>query len=118
MSFFRSSVPLLSGSGTIVVTLFEAEPYTLWNIRDLARHVGLRPGTSYRFQAEAYPSYQHARTLGNIEGGLGWKGELRSARTFIFDIDHAKLESPVTHSKDMKRKRTERSESDSEDAGS
>lgn len=28
--------------GQILVTLFEGEPYTLWNIRDLARHAGMR----------------------------------------------------------------------------
>ncbi|KAF2210333.1 hypothetical protein CERZMDRAFT_17168, partial [Cercospora zeae-maydis SCOH1-5] len=62
------------GSGTVVVTLFEGEPYTLWNVKDLARHAGLEVARSFKFLAEAYPGYEHKRTLGNIEGGGGWKG--------------------------------------------
>lgn len=38
---------------------------------------------SFKFQASAYPGYRHARTLGNIEGGGGWRGEEREARTFV-----------------------------------
>ncbi|KAF2166807.1 hypothetical protein M409DRAFT_22863 [Zasmidium cellare ATCC 36951] len=84
VSFFRAATPLLSPSGTIVVSLFEGEPYTLWNIRDLGRHTGLEVVRSFKFQADAYPGYSHARTLGNIEGGGGWKGEDRDARSYVF----------------------------------
>ncbi len=71
------------------MTLFEGEPYTLWNIRDLARHSGLEVKQSFRFQAVAYPGYKHARTLGVVKGkngelGSGWKGEDRAARSFEF----------------------------------
>ena len=65
-------------------------PYTLWNIRDLARHTGLRVARSFRFESEAYPGYQHARTIGNIvnknggDGRGGWKGEDRESRTYAF----------------------------------
>ncbi|KAM3420683.1 hypothetical protein BST61_g3938 [Cercospora zeina] len=72
------------GSGKVVVTLFEGEPYTLWNVRDLARHAGLDVVRSFKFLAEAYPGYEHKRTLGNIEGGGGWKGEEREARSYVF----------------------------------
>lgn len=75
----------MAPTGSIIVTVFEGEPYDLWNIRDLARHVGLQVGRSFKFQANAYPGYKHARTLGNIEGGRGWKGEDRAARTYIFE---------------------------------
>ena len=75
MGFFKSALPLLASEGSIIVTIFEGEPYGLWNIRDLARHVGLTVGRSFKFQASAYPGYKHARTLGNIEGGGGWKGK-------------------------------------------
>ncbi|KYG42041.1 hypothetical protein M433DRAFT_158362 [Acidomyces richmondensis BFW] len=84
VNFFKASVPLLSESGTIVVTLFEGEPYTLWNIRDLARHSGLEVQRSFKFMANAYAGYSHARTLGNIENGRGWKGEDRDSRSYIF----------------------------------
>lgn len=89
VDFFGRAVPSLAPGGTIVVTLFEGEPYTLWNIRDLARHSGLQVDTSFRFQASAYPGYRHARTLGVVknragETGGGWKGEERAARSYIF----------------------------------
>ncbi|KAL1641650.1 hypothetical protein SLS58_005927 [Diplodia intermedia] len=81
----------VSPNPTIVVTLFDGEPYTLWNIRDLARHVGLKVQRSFRFRAAAYPGYRHARTLGNVEGEMGgkWRGEDRSARTYIFEAGDA-----------------------------
>ncbi|KAB2573570.1 protein of unknown function DUF2431 [Lasiodiplodia theobromae] len=97
VSFFTAAAPLLSAlpapqspvsaNPTIIVTLFESEPYTLWNVKDLARHVGLKVQRSFKFQASAYPGYKHARTLGNIEGEMGgkWKGEERSARSYIFE---------------------------------
>lgn len=101
VSFFTSALPHLSlapapsspisPNPTILVTLFEGEPYTLWNVKDLARHVGLRVQRSFRFRADAYPGYKHARTLGNVEGERGgkWRGEEREARTFIFEAGDA-----------------------------
>ncbi|EEP79178.1 conserved hypothetical protein [Uncinocarpus reesii 1704] len=75
--------------GQIIVTLFEGEPYTLWNIRDLARHAGLRVVTSFKFPWASYPGYSHARTLGEVEGKdgerAGWKGEDREARSYVFE---------------------------------
>lgn len=75
--------------GQIIVTLFEGEPYTLWNIRDLARHAGLRVATSFKFPWSSYPGYSHARTIGEIEGKDGgrggWKGEDREARSYVFE---------------------------------
>ncbi|KAJ4366832.1 hypothetical protein N0V83_007358 [Neocucurbitaria cava] len=69
--------------GRIIVTLFESEPYTLWNIRDLARHAGLKVVESWKFDWAQYPGYHHVRTLGAMEGG--WKGEDRSARMYVFE---------------------------------
>ncbi|KAL4942856.1 hypothetical protein BDV06DRAFT_155745 [Aspergillus oleicola] len=75
--------------GQILVTLFEGEPYTLWNIRDLARHAGLKVVTSFRFPWACYRGYSHARTLGEIEGKDGgrggWRGEDREARMYVFE---------------------------------
>ncbi|KAF4123174.1 25S rRNA (uracil2634-N3)-methyltransferase [Geosmithia morbida] len=92
VSFFdRAVVPNLAPGGTVVVTLFEAEPYTLWNVRDLARHSGLAVDRTFRFDWSAYPGYHHARTLGVVRSrhgpagtGAGWKGEDRPCRTYIF----------------------------------
>jgi 25S rRNA (uracil2634-N3)-methyltransferase len=89
VSFFRRAIPSLAPGGSVIVTLFEGEPYTLWNIRDLARHSSLQVERSFRFQASAYPGYHHARTLGVVrsrsgETGGGWKGENRTARSYVF----------------------------------
>jgi 25S rRNA (uracil2634-N3)-methyltransferase len=75
----------LNVGGKIIVTLFESEPYTLWNIRDLARHVGLKVVESFKFDSGDYPGYKHVRTLGHIEGGGAWKAEDRSARMYVFE---------------------------------
>ena len=90
VSFFqRSALPALAPGGSIIVTLFEGEPYTLWNVRDLGRHAGLQVERSFTFRAEGYPGYRHARTLGVVrnkkgEVGGGWKGENRPARSYVF----------------------------------
>ncbi|KAI1410145.1 hypothetical protein F5Y13DRAFT_168436 [Hypoxylon sp. FL1857] len=89
VEFFKRAMPSLAPGGSIIVTLFEGEPYTLWNIRDLARHSGLQVERSFKFQASAYPGYHHARTLGVVksksgETGGGWKGEDRAARSYVF----------------------------------
>ncbi|KAL8772614.1 MAG: hypothetical protein Q9209_002275 [Squamulea sp. 1 TL-2023] len=113
VNFFKAAVPLLAPEGSIIITIFEGEPYSLWNIRDLARHVDLKVGRSFKFQAEAYPGYKHARTLGNIEGGRGWKGEDRESRTYIFEKkDGEEIQGQL---KKPKNKRNGFSDSDSDD---
>ncbi|KNG50499.1 hypothetical protein TW65_02174 [Stemphylium lycopersici] len=77
--------PFLRMGGKIIVTLFEGEPYTLWNIKDLARHTGLKVIESWKFDWEQYPGYHHVRTLGALEGGGAWKGEDRVARMYVFE---------------------------------
>lgn len=109
VGFFRSAIPLLAPLGSIVVTIFDGEPYELWNIRDLARHVGLKVERSFKFQASAYPGYKHARTLGNIKDGGGWKGEDRGARTYMFEVKDG-VEPQVLH-----RKRSDESTDDEDD---
>lgn len=90
VDFFRGAQRSLAPGGTIIVTLFEGEPYTLWNVRDLARHAGLQVERSFRFVAAVYPGYAHARTLGVVRNkkgevaGSAWKGETRAARSFVF----------------------------------
>lgn len=112
VSFFKKAMPSLAPGGSIIVTLFEGVPYTLWNIRDLARHSGLQVERSFKFQASAYPGYHHARTLGVVksntgDAGGGWKGEDRPARSYIFV---RKGEEPL----DISSKRKRNSSSDDE----
>ena len=111
VGFFKSASPLLAPGGAIVVTVFEGEPYTLWNVRDLARHVGLKVGKSFKFQADAYSGYEHARTLGNIKDGGGWKGENRPARTYLFEVKDREEDRIPSG----KRKKTADDDDDDED---
>lgn len=111
--FFKAVVPLLAvgGKRRVVVTLFEGMPYSLWNVRDLARHagVGLVLRESRRFDAGVYRGYKHARTVGNVrarrDGEEGkeeegdeaaattekragrWHGEEREARMYVFEVE-------------------------------
>ncbi|OQE31767.1 hypothetical protein PENSTE_c001G04704 [Penicillium steckii] len=84
-----------TGPGQILVSLFESEPYTLWNIKDLARHAGLNVVTSFRFPWSSYEGYSHARTLGEVEGKDGgrggWRGEDRDARMYVFEVKRVPL---------------------------
>ncbi|KAI5459872.1 hypothetical protein BGZ63DRAFT_415327 [Mariannaea sp. PMI_226] len=117
VAFFERALAILPPrGGAIIVTLFEGEPYTLWNVRDLARHAGLQVETSFRFQASLYPGYRHARTLGvvrNAQGeatGGGWKGEDRAARTYIF-----KRKGDVALEAGKKRRKGDDSSDDEDD---
>lgn len=118
VSFFERALLSLAPRGTIIVTLFEGEPYTLWNIRDLGRHAGLQVEKSFKFQASAYPGYHHARTLGVVKNkdgeiGGGWKGEERAARSYVFG---RKEEEPAHIPFDPKtRKRARAKDDDSSD---
>ncbi|KAJ5787460.1 hypothetical protein N7457_002450 [Penicillium paradoxum] len=102
-----------TGPGQILVSLFEGEPYTLWNIKDLARHAGLVVVTSFRFPWSSYEGYSHARTAGHIEGKDGerggWKGEDREARMYVFEV---KQKVPVK--KGGKKRGRDEDSSDSE----
>lgn len=117
VSFFKTAIPSLSPrhGSSIIITLFEGEPYTLWNIRDLARFSDLQVAESFKFQASAYPGYKHARTLGVVKGkngevGAGWKGEERAARSYVFV---RKGEGVVMG--EGKKKKDESSDDESED---
>lgn len=101
--------------GQVLITLFEGEPYTLWNIKDLARHAGLRVVTSFKFPWACYRGYSHTRTLGEVEGKDGgrggWRGEDREARTYVFEL---KKDDPVASGATGKRKKRSAETDDSE----
>ncbi|BFZ61175.1 hypothetical protein YB2330_002234 [Saitoella coloradoensis] len=89
LGFFESAQPILSPIGTVVVSLADSSPYTLWRIRDLAKEQGLRVRQSGDFVGEAFPEYSHRRTIGWQDGvsEKGWKGEERRARIWVFEKD-------------------------------
>ncbi|KAJ4400301.1 hypothetical protein N0V91_008760 [Didymella pomorum] len=98
----RKPIEFLKMGGRICVALFEGEPYTLWNIRDLARHAGLKVVESFKFDWSQYPSYSHVRTLGSLEGGGAWKGEDREARMYVFE--KIKLEADSDEEKELEKR--------------
>ncbi|TDZ23700.1 25S rRNA (uridine-N(3))-methyltransferase [Colletotrichum orbiculare MAFF 240422] len=117
VAFFAAALPSLAPRGTVVVTLFEGDPYTLWNVKDLGRHAGLQSLQSFRFHPAAYPGYRHARTLGVVRdkksgeaSGAAWKGEERPSRSFVF---MRQGEAPVELPQQKKRKRKGGEESSS-----
>jgi 25S rRNA (uracil2634-N3)-methyltransferase len=117
VDFFGRALLSLAPGGSVIVTLFEGDPYTLWNIRDLGRHAGLAVERSFRFHAAAYPGYHHARTLGVIRdkagnAGGGWKGEERASRSYIFVRKGDVPRSPATSG--MKRKSVSQPEQSSD----
>ncbi|CAK7263441.1 hypothetical protein SEPCBS119000_000492 [Sporothrix epigloea] len=133
VAFFQRATLSLAPGGSIVVTLFEGEPYTLWNIRDLARHAGLQVERSFRFQFSAYPGYHHARTLGVVvrSGASGsegkslasttaWKGEDRAARSYVFvrkdEADPAVRQQEAAKTSGRKTSKRKRAGDDSSDS--
>ncbi|KAF3133751.1 hypothetical protein TWF594_008915 [Orbilia oligospora] len=93
LAFFKNCIPLLSadggmdgGSGNIVITLFTGKPYDDWNLKELAKSVGLECIRSFKFDATIYEGYKHVRTIGFREREGDWKGEERGARSFIFGL--------------------------------
>ncbi|KAK3953317.1 hypothetical protein QBC32DRAFT_120630 [Pseudoneurospora amorphoporcata] len=120
VDFFKRSLLSLAPGGSVIVTLFEGEPYTLWNIRDLARHSDLAVEKSFKFQARAYPGYHHARTLGVVKNKKGeaaekaWKGEERPARSYVF-VRKDDVPKPPAPGMGKKRKAEESDDEDEEE---
>ena len=140
LGFFRSARGLVKPEqGVVVIAMFVGEPYESWDVRQLARSVGLRVRRSGRWEWELFPGYRHARTLGNVvtkagrakRGGrgrgygepgarAGWRGEERAAKMWIFEVDDGRvLNGPKKPAPSSKRKRLldspASSESESED---
>ncbi|KAK3399254.1 hypothetical protein B0T20DRAFT_195645 [Sordaria brevicollis] len=126
VDFFKRALLSLAPGGSIIVTLFEGEPYTLWNIKDLARHSDLAVERSFKFQARAYPGYHHARTLGVVKNKKGeaaekaWKGEERPARSYVFvrKDDVPKPPAPGMGKKRKAEESDDESDEDGDDWGS
>ncbi|KAF4503893.1 hypothetical protein G6O67_008829 [Ophiocordyceps sinensis] len=120
VAFFGSALAALAPRGSIVVTLFDGEPYTLWNVRDLARHAGLAVERSFAFQAAAYPGYRHSRTCGVVrnrrgEAGGGWRGEHRPARSYVFRRKGEVEAQPVSGKKRARGRDDDSSDEDEDD---
>jgi 25S rRNA (uracil2634-N3)-methyltransferase len=100
--------------GQVLLTTFEAHPYTLWNVKDLARHCEYSVERSWKFVPQQWKGYSHKRTLGDIEGGGGWKGEERSARVYCLRPKEGVVIRDDGFNGGKAKKRQNEGESDSE----
>ncbi|CCE88618.1 Piso0_001390 [Millerozyma farinosa CBS 7064] len=88
LSFLRSSDELfqvlgVGAEGKIVITLFDGEPYSSWNVKLLAKSVGYKVKESGKFDWSLFPSYHHRRTIGM--GDTTKPAMERNARTYVFE---------------------------------
>ncbi|KAK9387940.1 hypothetical protein V1515DRAFT_585819 [Lipomyces mesembrius] len=123
--FFKSVTSILKPSGTVVVTLFDGLPYSLWNLKELAKKSGFETVRSGKFVWEYYEGYKHRKTSGM--GDTTKKSQERDARTYIFQkIDPNKKDNAPANRKQTKgqnaksckrtkRKRVDTSESDDDE---
>ncbi|ODQ63422.1 hypothetical protein NADFUDRAFT_4248, partial [Nadsonia fulvescens var. elongata DSM 6958] len=70
--------------GVFAVTLFDSMPYTLWNIKTLAKNSGYRLVRSGPFEWDAFPGYAHKKTKGL--GDTNKRAETRNARVHVFEM--------------------------------
>ncbi|KAJ2619007.1 hypothetical protein GGI25_006434 [Coemansia spiralis] len=63
-SIKQLSIPDLNRPGQIHVSLKSGLPYSQWNIKQLARECGLASLGTRPFDIDAFPGYEHRRTLG------------------------------------------------------
>lgn len=68
----------------VALTLFEGEPYVLWEVKRLGRLEGFRVERSGRFEWAMFPEYHHRRTDG--EGNTTVKAENRAARMYVYEM--------------------------------
>ncbi|KAJ1497202.1 hypothetical protein HMI54_013816, partial [Coelomomyces lativittatus] len=68
------------------VTLRTGVPYDAWDIKKIAKVNGFRVITSFAFDPDIYPGYEHRRTLGYVEGiSKDANEEIKGkARTYLF----------------------------------
>ncbi|CCE79333.1 Piso0_001390 [Millerozyma farinosa CBS 7064] len=88
LSFLKSADELfqvlgVGAEGKIVITLFEGEPYSSWNVKLLAKSVGYKVKESGKFDWSLFPSYHHRRTIGM--GDTTKPSIERNARTYVFE---------------------------------
>ncbi|KAK9326335.1 hypothetical protein V1517DRAFT_267580 [Lipomyces orientalis] len=120
--FFKSVISVLKPRGTVVVTIFDGPPYSLWNLKDLAKASGFETVRSGKFVWDHYEDYKHRKTSGM--GETTKKSQERDARTYIFRLlDPAKKDTapPANLKRKQGRnrkddKRTKRTRDDSSDS--
>lgn len=94
---------LLSNSGKIVVSLFDGLPYSLWDIKGLARKCGLSTVASHKFEWSSFPGYKHRLTGG--QGDTTQQYDKRGARFYVFEkTDREKVEMELKKQREKREK--------------
>lgn len=73
------------GIKTVILTIFEGEPYDSWNIKGLAKSLGFKVVRSSLFDWKLFPEYHHKRT--NSTSDTTKPAHERNARIYIFTKD-------------------------------
>ena len=73
------------GIKTVILTVFEGEPYDSWNVKGLAKSLGFKVVRSSFFDWTLYPEYHHRRT--NSMKDTTKPAHERNARMYIFTKD-------------------------------
>ncbi|KAG8878866.1 hypothetical protein FRB97_002153 [Tulasnella sp. 331] len=94
--------PAPARQGVVLITLRDTEPYTSWDLPRLAKRPPPNPKNpqpsyvqlrSYRFYPEAYPGYEHRRTIGYVKDdkearfGVGGTGGICRTWEFVLKGD-------------------------------
>lgn len=102
----------MKNGGEVHITVKKGKPYDLWNVKALAKQCGFKVQTSFDFNPDLYPGYEHRRTIGFKEGiSVGNNEEItkKGSRTWVFLLDR---ESVTSFSAGTKRARSDGSDSD------
>lgn len=110
LNFFDAAIPLLTAEGTIVVTLFESEPYISWNIKKLAKSKGLKVVRSQGLDWASLPGYGHRLTA--KEGHTNKEQVTRPARIYVFGKNDPN--DTTAHGSSNKKRNGNDSDSDSD----
>lgn len=86
LAFLTNAKQLLTPTGSVVITLFDGQPYVQWNLKELAKSAGYQSRRSFKFDAGLYEGYKHVRTIGNRDREGDWKGEDRGARSWVLEV--------------------------------
>ncbi|KAK9461425.1 uncharacterized protein V1516DRAFT_675913 [Lipomyces oligophaga] len=92
VGFLKSVSEILNPNGLVVISLFEGSPYSLWDIKGLAKAGGFESIRSGKFIWQNYPSYNHRKTSGI--GDTTKKSSERDARMFIFKKFMREMKTP------------------------
>lgn len=87
---------LLAEDGAVIVSIFDGLPYSLWDLRRLARENGFSVRRSGSFEWDIFPGYTHRLTGGR--GDTTKQASSRNAKIYVFErFDARKTQLRLKH---------------------